>query len=188
MPPAGGTAAGRSLGNEEHTMRWSNVLVTVGNALVTVIGCGLAAGCQLLFSFETVPEGTGGAAGATTSTGGATTSATAGATTSATAGASQGGAGGSQGGGGGDSPGSGGSGGCISCKEATMAGVDAETLCTGSYMLYEQLVVCICRGPCAGPCAGSVCAGANLTPACQSCIGDAENGCGNEYFACIADR
>lgn len=50
--------------------------------LVAALGCGLVTGCQLLVTFEDVPEGTGG--GAATTTGGASTGDTGGAATGGT--------------------------------------------------------------------------------------------------------
>ena len=49
-------------------MRWRKSLIVV----LTVLACGLSAGCEFLVPFETVPGGTttGGAGGTSASTGG----------------------------------------------------------------------------------------------------------------------
>ena len=97
-----------------------------------------------------------------------------------------GGYGGYGGSGGFGAGGSGGGGECVGCGEYISS--DAEEICDGtSLYLYDQLVECVCAGPCQAVCDDNVCAAVAPSSACQACILNSNQGCGNEYAECAND-
>jgi hypothetical protein len=149
-------------------MNMKHVAILLGACLGLAIS-----GCVI------VDDNSGGAGvGGDPSTGG---SAGSGGADGGMAGAGVGGTGGGAGGMGG----AGGSGMCVTCAEYVTDGVG--TLCATSEELYNALVACTCEGNCMADCADNVCAGADITDVCQSCIADTAAGCGNEFNECSND-
>lgn len=75
---------------------------------------------------------------------------------------------------------------CVGCGEFITTGEPVE-LCPGSDKLYDVLVNCLCVDKCVFQCSDNACAGMEVTQACQDCVLDAENGCGNEFNECAND-
>lgn len=82
-------------------------------------------------------------------------------------------------------PTGGGPGPCIGCA-AFRAGEEGD-LCEPSVDIFNNLVGCLCSGACAEACDDGSCSTTFDTPACQACVADTENGCGNEMSACEGD-
>jgi hypothetical protein len=73
-------------------------------------------------------------------------------------------------------------GGCGSFRKGA-----APTLCAGSVGIFNNLVACLCSGACAAACEDGSCAEPFDNAACEVCVNDAENGCGDEFVACQND-
>lgn len=80
----------------------------------------------------------------------------------------------------------GGSPACTRCAEA-LAGGDTATLCPSSLELYNALFDCSCTGACMMACANDCNSGMSASMTCQTCMQDANNGCGNELNNCAND-
>jgi len=80
---------------------------------------------------------------------------------------------------------------CVTCGELITNGGDTSQLCANgmpsSVDLYTALIDCVCTGACAALCGDNVCAGANVTAECQTCVLDTAAGCGNEFNECAND-
>ena len=105
---------------------------------------------------------------------------------------STGGSGGATGGSGGATGGTGGTVACMTCGDFITNGTDPAMLCTdngppSSSDLYGALGDCTCNGACANDCTDSVCAGADISDACLTCVQDTAAGCGNEFNECAND-
>jgi hypothetical protein len=74
---------------------------------------------------------------------------------------------------------------CIGCA-AFRAGESGD-LCEPSVDILNDLVACLCSGPCAEACDDGSCSTSFETPECQACVADTENGCGKEMSACEGD-
>ncbi len=75
---------------------------------------------------------------------------------------------------------------CVGCGEFISGG--GGELCPGlSEKLYDTLVNCICADQCVALCSDNVCSGTNITDACQNCVLDTVNGCGNSFNECSND-
>ncbi len=134
--------------------------------LVGLIGCAVMAGCVVTTSDDDDSDGSGAGDGAgggktTTSTtsGTTTTSSMTTATSTSTGGA------------------------CLSCGEFL---VQEGDLCPASQGVYDALVACSCEGACMFYCESNICMGLDADMACEACIVDIVDGCGDEYAACNA--
>ncbi len=74
---------------------------------------------------------------------------------------------------------------CARCVEFLTTN-DPPTLCTMSITIYEAYSDCMCNGACASVC-GDTCMTQTPSPACEPCLLDAANGCGQQYQACLND-
>jgi hypothetical protein len=82
--------------------------------------------------------------------------------------------------------GAGGSGGtCVGCAEF-LTTTNPPMLCTTSIPIYEAYSGCMCNGACAMVCADT-CKMQTSSMACEMCLIDSTNGCGNQHDACLAD-
>jgi hypothetical protein len=78
---------------------------------------------------------------------------------------------------------------CVTCAEVITPGANPNDWppCPGdSAQLYDELINCVCADQCAFLCSDNVCAGSDITEACQNCVAD-PNGCGNEFNECAND-
>jgi hypothetical protein len=67
---------------------------------------------------------------------------------------------------------------------------DAEVCPGTSKALLDAARACICNGPCQAQCDGKaqLCGGSESPAGCLGCEGDAQNGCGVAWMACLADH
>ena len=79
----------------------------------------------------------------------------------------------------------GGGGACVGCAEFLTNDMP-PMLCSNSVPIYEAYSDCMCLGACKTACEVT-CKTAQKDPACESCLLDKTNGCGNQHDACAAD-
>lgn len=89
-------------------------------------------------------------------------------------------------GGAGGAAGEGGSGNCARCAEF-LTNTNPPTLCMTSIPIYEAYSDCMCNGVCAMACSDT-CKTQVSSMACETCLIDATNGCGNQQQACLSDN
>ena len=79
---------------------------------------------------------------------------------------------------------------CFHCFEAILLMKPPEDVCAESTDVYKKFTDCTCTGKCMTPCSGT-CASANVQPSidCQTCLFQTgDQGCGDEYARCSADK
>jgi hypothetical protein len=65
---------------------------------------------------------------------------------------------------------------------------EVSDLCPESVDVFNNLVACLCSGPCAVACDDGSCASSFDTDECKACVDDtSENGCGAQMAACQGD-
>lgn len=73
---------------------------------------------------------------------------------------------------------------CFTCAQVINGQGDPQNLCQNSQDAFSQFFDCVCNGACQDDCGDNICQGGQLTGKCQQCIGNFNQGCGQEFQNC----